>query len=88
MLAVFESAVIAVRANGLNRLSLPGLINELLDNCSEVFESIFESLGVQQDLFQELLDKQVMSGEVHTGGGIQLDEAVVNTFRHALARAR
>ncbi len=88
MLAVFESAVVKARSNGLNRISLAGLINELLDNCSEVFESIFQSLGVQQDRFQELLNKQVMSGEAHTGGGIQLDEAVINTFRHALARAR
>lgn len=88
MLPVFESAVLTARTNGLNRLSLAGLINELLDHCSEVFESIFQSLGVQQDRFQELLNKQVMSGETHTRGGIQLDKAVVNTFRQALARAR
>src|ERR1044072_1347991 len=87
MLPVFESAVLTARTNGLNRLSPAGLINALLAHCPDFFESIFQSLGVQQDRFLELLNKKVTSGEAHTGGGIRLDEAVSNTFRHALARA-
>src|ERR1044072_9550448 len=87
MLPVFESAVLTARTSGLNRLSPAGLINALLAHCPDFFESIFQSLGVQQDRFLELLNKKVTSGEAHTGGGSRLDQAGAKNVRHGSATA-